>query len=60
MREPLVRALPRARLHRDRRALLPRDAVAAASPDHQAAALLCMSDVFAHITTSAEVKALWA
>ena len=36
-----------------------RDAVAAVSPDHQAAALLCMSDVFAYITTSAEVRALW-
>lgn len=43
----------------DYRVLLPRDAVAAVSADHQAAALLCMSDVFAYITTSAELKALW-
>jgi nicotinamidase-related amidase len=45
--------------HRDYRVLLPRDAVAAVSPDHQAAALLCMSDVFAYITTAEEVRALW-
>jgi nicotinamidase-related amidase len=45
--------------HLDYRALVPRDAVAAVSPDHQAAALLCMSDVFAYITTSPEVMALW-
>jgi len=44
--------------HLDYRVLLARDAVAAVSPDHQAAALLCMSDVFAYITTSAEVRAL--
>jgi nicotinamidase-related amidase len=43
----------------DYRVLLPRDAVAAVSPDHQAAALLCMSDVFAYITTSKELRALW-
>jgi nicotinamidase-related amidase len=43
----------------DYRVLLARDAVAAVSPDHQAAALLCMSDVFAYITTSAEVRSLW-
>jgi nicotinamidase-related amidase len=45
--------------HRDYRVLVPSDAVAAVSPDHQAAALLCMSDVFAYITTTAEVKTLW-
>jgi nicotinamidase-related amidase len=39
----------------DYRVLLPRDAVAAVSPDHQAAALLCMSDVFAYITTVDEI-----
>jgi nicotinamidase-related amidase len=39
----------------DYRVLLPQDAVAAVSPDHQAAALLCMSDVFAYITTVDEV-----
>ena len=43
----------------DYRVLLARDAVAAVSPDHQAAALLCMSDVFAYITTSAALRALW-
>ena len=43
----------------DYRVLLARDAVAAVSPDHQAAALLCMSDVFAYITTSTDVTALW-
>jgi nicotinamidase-related amidase len=45
--------------HLDYRALVPRDAVAAVSPEHQAAALLCMSDVFAYITTTPEVKKLW-
>jgi nicotinamidase-related amidase len=45
--------------HLDYRVLVPRDAVAAVSPDHQAAALLCMSDVFAYITTAEEVRALW-
>jgi nicotinamidase-related amidase len=43
----------------DYRVLVPADAVAAISPDHQAAALLCMSDVFAYVTTSAEVRMLW-
>jgi nicotinamidase-related amidase len=43
----------------DYRVLLARDAVAAVSADHQHAALLCMSDVFAYITTSTEVRALW-
>jgi nicotinamidase-related amidase len=43
----------------DYRVLLARDAVAAVSPDHQAAALLCMSDVFAYIATSADLMALW-
>jgi nicotinamidase-related amidase len=39
----------------DYRVLVPQDAVAAVSDDHQAAALLCMSDVFAYITTVDEV-----
>ncbi len=39
----------------DYRVLVPQDAVAAVSPDHQAAALLCMSDVFAYITTVSEL-----
>jgi nicotinamidase-related amidase len=43
----------------DYRVLLARDAVAAVSPEHQAAALLCMSDVFAYVTTSTEVRSLW-
>jgi nicotinamidase-related amidase len=43
----------------DYRVLLARDAVAGVSPDHQAAALLCMSDVFAYVTTTREVRALW-
>jgi nicotinamidase-related amidase len=43
----------------DYRVLLPGDAVAAVSPAHQAAALLCMSDVFAYVTTSQELVALW-
>lgn len=45
--------------HLDYRVLLPRDAVAAVSEAHQAAALLCMSDVFAYITTVQEVESLW-
>lgn len=43
----------------DYRVLVPRDAVAGVSPAHQAAALLCMSDVFAYITTSQALVALW-
>ena len=43
----------------DYRVLLARDAVAAVSAAHQAAALLCMSDVFAYITSSADLTALW-
>jgi nicotinamidase-related amidase len=42
----------------DYRVLLPQDAVAAVSADHQAAALLCMSDVFAYITTVNDICAL--
>jgi nicotinamidase-related amidase len=41
----------------DYRVLLPQDAVAAVSPDHQAAALLCMSDVFAYITSVDDICA---
>jgi len=43
----------------DYRVLLPRDAVAGVSAAHQAAALLCMSDVFAYLTTSHDLVALW-
>jgi hypothetical protein len=39
---------------------VPSDAVAAISPEHQEAALLCMSEGFAYISTSAEVMKLWA
>ena len=43
----------------DYRVLVPRDAVAGVSPAHQAAALLCMSDVFAYVTTSQALVDLW-
>jgi nicotinamidase-related amidase len=43
----------------DYRVLVPRDAVAGVSAAHQAAALLCMSDVFAYITTSQALFDLW-
>ena len=43
----------------DYRVLVPRDAVAAVSPAHQEAALLCMSDVFAYVTDVDTVTALW-
>lgn len=39
----------------DYRVLVPQDAITAVSPDHQAAALLCMSDVFACVTTVNEI-----
>jgi nicotinamidase-related amidase len=42
----------------DYRVLVPQDAVAAVSADHQAAALLCMSDVFAYITTVDDICAI--
>jgi nicotinamidase-related amidase len=43
----------------DYRVFVPRDAVAAVSPEHQAAALLCMSDVFATVTTTAALTSIW-
>lgn len=43
----------------DYRAIVVRDAVAAISPQHQDAALLCMSEGFAYISTSGEVMRLW-
>lgn len=43
----------------DYRVLVPQDAVAAVSPEHQAAALLCMSDVFAYVTDVEAVTTLW-
>lgn len=39
----------------DYRVIVPTDAVAAVSPDHQAAALLCMSDVFAYLSSTSAV-----
>lgn len=45
--------------NRDYRVIVPRDAVAAVSPDHQAAALLCMSDVFAYISDVEAVTRIW-
>lgn len=44
----------------DYRVIVPRDAVAAVSPDHQAAALLCMSDVFAYIADVDAVTRIWS
>jgi len=43
----------------DYRVIVPRDAVAAVSPDHQTAALLCMSDVFAYISDVETVTRIW-
>jgi nicotinamidase-related amidase len=43
----------------DYRVLVARDAVAGVSAAHQAAALLCMSDVFAYLTTSQALVDLW-
>jgi len=42
----------------DYRVLVPEDAVAAVSQEHQAAALLCMSDVFAYVTHTQDVVKL--
>ena len=44
----------------DYRVLLPRDATAGVSPEHYAAALLCMSDVFAYVCTTDDVVGLWS
>jgi nicotinamidase-related amidase len=45
--------------HRDYRVLLARDLCAGVSPEHHAAALLCMSDVFAYLTDAPTLLALW-
>ncbi len=45
--------------HLDYRVLLASDACAGVSPEHHAAAMLCMSDVFAYITDTASVCSLW-
>lgn len=42
----------------DYRVVVPQDAVAAISAAHQAAALLCMSDAFAYITTVEDICAI--
>ncbi|MBS0232341.1 MAG: cysteine hydrolase [Proteobacteria bacterium] len=39
----------------DYRVIVPTDAVAAVSPAHQAAALLCMSDVFAYLSSTSAI-----
>jgi nicotinamidase-related amidase len=39
----------------DYRVIVPTDAVAAVSPAHQDAALLCMSDVFAYLSSTADI-----
>ncbi|MBD2097272.1 cysteine hydrolase [Trichocoleus sp. FACHB-591] len=43
----------------DYRVIVPRDAIAGVTIDHYTAALLCMSDVFAYISTATEVTQLW-
>ena len=43
----------------DYRVLVARDAVAAISAEHQAAALLCMSEGFAYISDSTQIVNLW-
>ncbi len=45
--------------HLDYRVVVPRDAVAAISAQHQEAALLCMSEGFAYISDSDSVINLW-
>lgn len=44
----------------DYRVIVPRDAIAGVTSDHYAAALLCMSDVFAYIATTEKVVQLWS
>lgn len=46
--------------HLDYRVLLAQDACAGVSPEHHAAGLLCMSDVFAYVTDSAAICGLWS
>lgn len=40
----------------DYRVIVPTDAVAAVSPDHQAAALLCMSEGFAYLSSTSDIE----
>ena len=44
----------------DYRVVVPHDAVAGVSPAHHAAALLCMSDVFAYVSSTRVVTELWS
>jgi nicotinamidase-related amidase len=44
----------------DYRVVVPHDAVAGVSPAHHAAALLCMSDVFAYVSSTRAVTELWS
>jgi ureidoacrylate peracid hydrolase len=46
--------------HLDYRAIVPQEAVAAVSPAHQVAGLLCMSDVFAYVVNLDAVLSLWS
>jgi nicotinamidase-related amidase len=46
--------------HLDYRVLLAADACAGVSPDHHAAAILCMSDVFAYVTDVDTICGLWS
>jgi nicotinamidase-related amidase len=39
----------------DYRVIVPQDAIAGVTPDHYAAALLCMSDVFAYISSTEQI-----
>ena len=43
----------------DYRVLVPKDAIAGVTTDHYAAALLCMSDVFAYISTTDDITKIW-
>jgi nicotinamidase-related amidase len=45
--------------HRDYRVLLAHDACAGVTPEHHAAAILCMSDVFSYVTDTATICSLW-
>lgn len=44
----------------DYRVIVLQDAIAGVTPDHYAAALFCMSDLFAYISTTDQVTQLWS
>ncbi|WP_013325164.1 cysteine hydrolase family protein [Gloeothece verrucosa] len=44
----------------DYRVIVPKDAIAGISREYYQAALLCMSDVFAYVSTTDEVVSLWS